>query len=225
MAQVKPQEIAQRLKQTAQAAGLSSAAIGARLGVKPSTVRSWWSGQNEPSASLMAAYAQAVGRSIGYLITGQAAREFDLDAPLPVDAEPIFRRGIMEVMRFWPLLADGMVAIEEAIDSGESTIPPVLFRVNGKRVILGPRSVTLQPEAEEPAEAAPPGKRPRTGRADHKLEPCRGCGVPLRPDQVEDSLQRHGCVLCGDCRSAGAGTVGRRQRIVRRQKGVANQDG
>jgi len=63
--------LAERLRATARAARLTSEELGGRLGVDPSTVRAWWRGRNEPSASMLAAYAKAVGSSVEYLITGE----------------------------------------------------------------------------------------------------------------------------------------------------------
>lgn len=64
-------EVGRRLKETAKRRGLTSGAVGEALGVEDGTVRGWWRGYSEPSYEKLVAYADLVGSSVSYLLTGR----------------------------------------------------------------------------------------------------------------------------------------------------------
>lgn len=58
------------MKASAKAKRLTSAVLGERLGVEDGAVRNWWRGHSEPSLDMLRAYADLVGVSADYLISG-----------------------------------------------------------------------------------------------------------------------------------------------------------
>lgn len=59
------------MKAAAIDAGYTSSGIGEVVGVKDGTVRVWWSGLNQPNAQRIRKYAQAVGKTVSYLLYGE----------------------------------------------------------------------------------------------------------------------------------------------------------
>jgi transcriptional regulator with XRE-family HTH domain len=68
-----------RLRSARKAANLTLKELAARLGVRPSTLVSWESGQRQPSPEQLAALAQACGSDVGWLVSGRS-REATLEA-------------------------------------------------------------------------------------------------------------------------------------------------
>jgi transcriptional regulator with XRE-family HTH domain len=63
--------LGKRMREAAEKAGLSSDAVGERLGLTGAAVRYWWRGDTEPSFDLITKYADVVGGSSYELITGK----------------------------------------------------------------------------------------------------------------------------------------------------------
>jgi transcriptional regulator with XRE-family HTH domain len=70
MAKTQRTGLAERMRSSARDAGLTAEAVARQLDISASAVWAWWSGRNEPSTKLLAAYAALVKRSIAWLITG-----------------------------------------------------------------------------------------------------------------------------------------------------------
>lgn len=74
--------VAKRILQARRAAGLSQAALAARLDVSHSTVNRWEQGHREPSRDVLMALASATGTSVEWLLLGQTV----IDSPAPQGA-------------------------------------------------------------------------------------------------------------------------------------------
>ncbi|MDR7388313.1 MAG: helix-turn-helix domain-containing protein [Armatimonadota bacterium] len=61
-----------RLRSARKAANLTLKELAARVGVRPGTVVSWESGQRQPSVEQLAAFAQACGADVAWLVTGRS---------------------------------------------------------------------------------------------------------------------------------------------------------
>jgi transcriptional regulator with XRE-family HTH domain len=71
MAKASKTPLGARLKETAQAAGLTAEEMAERLGTSPAAVWAWWSGRNEPALEMLVNYSRTVNRTLTYLATGE----------------------------------------------------------------------------------------------------------------------------------------------------------
>lgn len=62
--------VGHRMKAAAQARRLRAADLAARLGVEKPTVYRWWNGERNPEEEMLDRYADLVGRTAEFLLTG-----------------------------------------------------------------------------------------------------------------------------------------------------------
>lgn len=82
----------ERLRDAATAAGYTSETIAELLGYSGGGVRGWWVGKTEPPLDALIRYAELVGRSVEYLLTGEERRSDQPPAEEIVSALEAFRR-------------------------------------------------------------------------------------------------------------------------------------
>jgi transcriptional regulator with XRE-family HTH domain len=98
--------IGMRMKQAAQAKGLTAYAIAERLGPRPPTIYRWWQGRHLPDREMMRRYAELVGVSVGSLY-GEAVEE------IPHMAMQMFVRAIELVLAGQPFSASAAQVMRE----------------------------------------------------------------------------------------------------------------
>lgn len=81
----------ERLRDAATAAGYTSDTIAELLGYSGGGVRGWWVGKTEPPLDALIRYAELVGRSVEYLLTGEERRSDQPSAEGTIAALEAFR--------------------------------------------------------------------------------------------------------------------------------------
>jgi transcriptional regulator with XRE-family HTH domain len=93
-----------RLRETRNAAGLTTRDVAARVGVGPATVSRWENGEGEPSVSQFALWAAATGQPLELMIEG-----LEWCTPRDLNPEPTDSESLEHELAFWTLVDELVV--------------------------------------------------------------------------------------------------------------------